>query len=102
MENGTVNAMSRKQRNKSTRSDVYGRQRGTPLASALRARRKVLGLTQQELARLAGCGVVFVYAVENGKTTVRLDKLLDVLRVLGLELVLRPGDLRLGEPESPG
>jgi len=61
------------------------------LAAAVRARRKALGVTQIELARLAGCGPVFVYALESGKKTLRLDKLLDVLEVLGLEIVVRAG-----------
>lgn len=61
------------------------------LASAVRARRKALGVTQIELARLAGCGPVFVYALETGKQTLRLDKLLAVLEVLGLELVVGVG-----------
>lgn len=61
------------------------------LAAAVRARRKALGVTQIELARLAGCGPVFVYALESGKKTLRLDKLIDVLEVLGLEIVVRAG-----------
>ena len=61
------------------------------LAGAARARRKALRLTQVDLSRLAGCGPDFVYDLEAGKTTLRLDKLLDVLAVLGLELVLAQG-----------
>jgi y4mF family transcriptional regulator len=61
------------------------------LASAVRSRRKTLGVTQIELARLAGCGPVFVYGLETGKKTLRLDKLLAVLEVLGLELVIAEG-----------
>lgn len=68
---------------------------GRELADAVRARRKALGVTQLELSRLAGCGPVFLYALENGKGTLRLDKLLDVLGVLGLELALRQGKGRL-------
>ena len=37
------------------------------LGAALRNRRKSLGLTQQELARLAGCGLAFLYELESGK-----------------------------------
>ena len=48
-------------------------------------------LTQIDLSRLAGCGPDFVYDVEAGKTSLRLDKLLDVLGVLGLELVVDQG-----------
>ena len=46
----------------------------------------------QELAELAGCSTRFVHMVEAGKATVRLDKVLDLLEVLGLELrVVRGG-----------
>jgi HTH-type transcriptional regulator / antitoxin HipB len=61
------------------------------MARAIRARRKALRLTQIELSRLCGCGPDFVYDVENGKPSLRLDKLLELLRVLGLELVLAEG-----------
>ncbi|MBX5481408.1 MAG: hypothetical protein IRZ16_06115 [Myxococcaceae bacterium] len=44
-----------------------------------------------QLALLSGCGTAFLYDLENGKRSVRLDKLVDVLQVLGLELQLRPG-----------
>lgn len=52
----------------------------------MRKTRKGLGLTQTELGLAAGCGVVFVHQLETGKDTIRLDKLLDVLAVLGLQL----------------
>ena len=58
------------------------------LAKITRDRRKALGLRQADLADLAGCSERFVHTVERGKTTLRLDKLLDVLEVLGLELAV--------------
>jgi y4mF family transcriptional regulator len=58
------------------------------IALLVRQRRKRLGVTQQALAHMAGCGPVFVYNIEHGKPSLRLDKLLDVLDVLGLELVV--------------
>lgn len=69
---------------------------------AVRRRRKLLGVTQQALARMAGCGLVFVYNIEHGKPSLRLDKLLDVLSALGLELVVasRSGDAD-GSSASP-
>ena len=60
------------------------------LAGAVRQRRLALGLKQVELAELAGCSTRFLHTVETGKPTVRLDKLLGVLRVLGLHLRLEP------------
>jgi y4mF family transcriptional regulator len=60
----------------------------SPIAKAVRNERKARNLTQQELGELAGAGLNFVSQLERGKETVRLDKLLDVLKVLGLELVV--------------
>jgi y4mF family transcriptional regulator len=57
----------------------------------VRARRKRLGLRQEELAELSGCSTRFVHAVEAGKESLRLDKLLDLLAALGLGLTVRRG-----------
>jgi HTH-type transcriptional regulator / antitoxin HipB len=56
------------------------------LAADVRSRRRALGLGQQDLADLSGASVRFVRNLEHGKPSVRLDKLLAVLDVLGLEL----------------
>ncbi len=61
------------------------------LATAVRHRRKALGLRQEEVADLAGCSERFVYSLERGKPSVQLGKTLDVLRVLGLGLAVVPG-----------
>lgn len=58
------------------------------LGRQLRERRRSLRLTQDELADLAGCSPRFVRTLEVGKPSVRLDKVLDVLDVLGLDLKL--------------
>ncbi|MBI4879200.1 MAG: helix-turn-helix transcriptional regulator [Planctomycetes bacterium] len=52
--------------------------------------RKVAGLTQPELAARAGVGLRFVRELEQGKPTVRLDKVKQVLDLLGHELQVRP------------
>ena len=69
------------------------------LGQAVRARRESLGLRQAELAGLAGCSSRFVHTLEAGKETLRLDKVLDVLEVLGLDLRLVPGTGRVTLPE---
>lgn len=61
------------------------------LAEAVRERRHALGLRQADLAELGGCSRRFVHTLEQGKPTLRLDKLLDVLEVLGLGLSVVPG-----------
>ncbi len=69
------------------------------LGAALRRRRKALGLSQDETARLSGCGRLFISEVERGKKSVRLDKLIELLRTLGLQLEIRPGkdEIRIDE-----
>lgn len=62
-----------------------------PLAEAVRQRRLALGLRQADLAELSGCSRRFVHTLEQGKPTLRLDKLLDVLEVVGLGLAVVPG-----------
>jgi len=66
-------------------------QRVSGLARAVRARREELGLRQAEVADLAGSSQRFVHTVETGKASLRLDKVLDVLEVLGLGLQVVPG-----------
>ena len=55
------------------------------LANIIRFHRKRSGLTQLELAEMAGVGKNMVYELENGKQSVRLDNLFKVLRVLNIE-----------------
>ncbi len=56
------------------------------LVAAVRLHRKRAGLTQAQLARLAGVGKTVVFDVEKGKRTVRLETLLKVLDVLNIRL----------------
>lgn len=62
----------------------------------LRARRKQLGLTQQDAAELAGVSVRFVHDCESGKASVQLDRVLAFAAALGLTLTLT-----LRQPEQP-
>jgi HTH-type transcriptional regulator / antitoxin HipB len=66
--------------------------RAHALGLAIRERRRALGLLQAELGELAACSTRFVHTLEAGKATVRLDKVLDVLRVLGLGLEVVRGE----------
>lgn len=72
------------------------------LAQSVRERRAELGLRQAEVAELAGCSQRFVHTVEQGKPSLRLDKLLDVLEVLGLGLTVVPGRGEIGPPVERG
>lgn len=61
------------------------------LAAEVRAGRTVLQLRQEEVADLTGVSERFVYALENGKRTMQLDKTLAALNVLGLHLEIHRG-----------
>lgn len=54
----------------------------------IRNLRKKLGLTQIDFAKRAGVGLRFLRELERGKSTVRLDKLNQVLDFLGFHLEL--------------
>ncbi len=56
------------------------------LSRFVKERRKKLGVTQQELAERAGLGLRFVREVEQGKTTLRMDKVNQLLSMFGHEL----------------
>jgi y4mF family transcriptional regulator len=60
------------------------------LATEVRARRRALALSQQDLADLAGVSERFVRFVEQGKPSIQLDVLVAVLDALGLDLAVQP------------
>ncbi len=73
------------------------------LAAAARTRRRALKLRQREVADLAGCSERFVYTLERAKGSLRLDKVLDVLGVLGLGLEVGVGTAGIAAREvGPG
>jgi y4mF family transcriptional regulator len=56
------------------------------LSDFVRERRKVLGLTQPQLAEKAGTGLRFIRDLEQGKKTLRMDKVNQVLGLFGYRL----------------
>jgi y4mF family transcriptional regulator len=48
--------------------------------------RKQSGLSQQELAKLAGVGKTVIFDIEKGKETVQLNTLLKVFDVLNIHM----------------
>lgn len=55
----------------------------TTLSKHIKLKRKQNNLTQPELALKAGVGLRFIRDLEQGKTTLRIDKVNDVLRLFG-------------------
>lgn len=56
------------------------------LSSYLKEKRKVFGFTQEDLAIKAGVGLRFIRELEQGKTTLRMDKVNQVLALFGAQL----------------
>ncbi len=54
-----------------------------PISLHVKKKRKQNRLTQPELALKAGVGLRFVRDLEQGKNTLRMDKVNDVLRLFG-------------------
>ena len=61
------------------------------IGSIIRFHRRKAGLTQKQLATLAGIGKSVVFDIEKGKITIRLNTLTAILSVLNISL----------KPESP-
>lgn len=57
-----------------------------PLQSFIKEKRKFANLTQPDLAAKAGVGLRFIRDLEQGKTTLRLDKVNQVLELFGHQL----------------
>jgi y4mF family transcriptional regulator len=59
------------------------------LGKIARAARKKQGLTQLDLAGLAGKSNRFLIDLERGKETLQMQMVIDVLALLGLELIIK-------------
>lgn len=58
----------------------------TSLAQLIQSHRKTAGLTQIQLATLAGVGKTVVWDLEHGKESVQWDTLQKILRVLNITI----------------
>ena len=61
------------------------------LGKAIRNQRKLLKMSQSELAVIANVSLNFVSQIENGKPKAQLCKILDVLTALGLQFNIELG-----------
>ena len=65
----------------------YNRNAMNMIAVFVKMERKKAGLTQEEFAERSGLGLRFVRDLEQGKKTVRMDKVNQALAVFGMEAV---------------
>lgn len=57
----------------------------SPIATFVRGKRKELGYTQEQFALRVGIGLMFLRDLEQGKPSVRLDKVNEVLNYFGYQ-----------------
>ena len=57
------------------------------IAEFIKQKRKEAGLTQEDFAIRSGLGLRFVRELEQGKETVRMDKVNQALSLFGMEAV---------------
>lgn len=70
------------------------------LGSLIQHTRKEQGMTQIDVAGLAGFGNRFIVDLEKGKETVQMQKVMDILALLGLELVIRKKGFSTSTPAT--
>ncbi len=58
------------------------------IAKIVRYYRRKCGLSQQELAELAGVGKTAIFDIEKAKKTIQLNRLLSVLDTLNIQMKL--------------
>ena len=68
----------------------YKKMKKTSLTETVKRLRKQYGLTQEQLALKSGVGLNFIREMEQGKATVRLDKVNQVLNLFNYEMVPTP------------
>ena len=61
------------------------------LGDAIEAERKRRKLTQGQLADLSDTSINFISQIERGKKTAQIGKVIDVLQILGMQLVIEKG-----------
>lgn len=62
----------------------------TLLSRTIKAKRKENGLTQEDLSLKSGLGLRLIREIEQGKTSMRMDKVNQLLTLFGMELVPAP------------
>ena len=62
----------------------------TKLSAVVKTLRKEYGLTQEDLALKSGVGLCFVRNLEQGKPTMRMDKVNQLLDLFNYELTATP------------
>ena len=59
------------------------------LGNVIRARRKELHYTQQDITDNTGYSISFLSDLENGKPTAEIGRAIDVVNLLGLDILIK-------------
>ena len=59
------------------------------LGNVIRARRKELHYTQQDITDNTGYSISFLSDLENGKPTAEIGRAIDVVNLLGLDIMIK-------------
>jgi len=54
----------------------------------IKKKRNELNMTQPQLANISGNGIRFISDLENGKKTMQIGKVLDIIHILGFDLII--------------
>ena len=73
------------------------------LGNVVREHRRLSGLSQSQLAKIAGVGKTVIFDIEHGKESVQFDTLKKVLDALNIKFILQSPVLerRQKEPGKP-
>lgn len=65
---------------------MYTAESASDIGTVIKTERKRQGVLQRDVAELSGVSIHFLSNLENGKPTVELQKLFQVLRTLGISM----------------
>lgn len=72
------------------------------ISDIVRYHRKKAGLTQKELARLAGIGKTAVFDLEKGKQSIQLDTLRKIIHALNITIKIESPLMEEYRKQVPG
>jgi HTH-type transcriptional regulator/antitoxin HipB len=71
------------------------------LKTIVREHRRLTGLSQSDLAKLAGVGKTAIFDIEHGKESIQFDTLKKVLAALNIKFVLQSPVLDRRQKQQP-
>lgn len=79
-----------------TRTDIDMGNKTSEIITLVKSKRKQLGLTQKDLAERAGVGLRFIRDLEQGKESLQINKVNEVLVLFGYKV----GPVKIGDQDE--